>query len=293
MAAPEEKFARRRLRNSYISTTVSITLVLFMLGLTGTILLFAREISVRVKENYTFTIYMQEAAPQNEILRFQKYLDTRDAIRSTQYITSAEASAAYAKEIGEDFVALIGKSPIPDLIEIKVKSEYTNLDSLKSLESDIKSREIVSDFRYNRGLIEKVNENLRKFGAVLAAFSILLLVIAFALINNTIRLAVFANRFIIRSMQMVGATQAFIRKPFLIRGIVQGGISGLLSIIMLLASYHFINMRIENLITPVYLDLLLMLFGFVLLSGILITLLSTWFAVRRYLRIKTDLLYQY
>lgn len=293
MAAPEEKFARRRLRNSYVSTTVSITLVLFMLGLTGTIIIFAREISRKVKENYSFTIYMQEDAPEQEILRFQKYLDTRESVKSTKFISSEEASAEYAREIGEDFVALIGKSPIPNLIEMRVKSEYANLDSLKGLEADIASREIVSDFRYNRGLIDQVNENLNHFGIALGAFSILLLIIAFALINNTIRLAVFANRFVIRSMQMVGATQAFIRKPFLIRGLLQGAVSGLIANLLLLVSYHFINLNIENLITLEHLDLLLVLFGFVLLSGLAITVVSTWLAVRRFLRIKTDLLYQY
>lgn len=293
MAAPEEKFARRRLRNSYISTTVSITLVLFMLGLTGTIIIFAREISRKVKENYSFTIYMQEGAPEQEILRFQKYLDTRESVKSTKFISSEEASAEYAREIGEDFVALIGKSPIPNLIEMRVKSEYANLDSLKGLEAEIAGREVVSDFRYNRGLIDQVNENLNHFGIALGAFSILLLIIAFALINNTIRLAVFANRFVIRSMQMVGATQAFIRKPFLIRGLLQGAVSGLIANLLLLVSYHFINLNIENLITLEHLDLLLVLFGFVLLSGLAITVVSTWLAVRRYLRIKTDLLYQY
>ena len=264
-----------------------------MLGLTGTIIIFAREITRKVKENYSFTIYMQEDAPEQEILRFQKYLDTRESVKSTKFISSAEASAEYAREIGEDFTALIGKSPIPNLIEMRVKSEYANLDSLKGLETDIAGREIVSDFRYNRGLIDQVNENLRHFGIALGAFSILLLIIAFALINNTIRLAVFANRFIIRSMQMVGATQAFIRKPFLVRGLLQGVASGLIANLLLLVSYHFINLNIENLITLDHLDMLLVLFGFVLLSGLAITVVSTWLAVRRYLRIKTDLLYQF
>lgn len=293
MASQEEKFARRRLRNSYISTSVSITLVLYMLGLTGTIILFAHEISVRVRENYSFTIYMSDNAPETEIMRFQKYLDTREAVKSTRYISSEEASAAYAEEIGEDFISLIGKSPIPNQIELRVKSDYANLDSLKSLEAEIAGRDIVADFHYNRGLIEQVNDNLHKFGYALALFSFLLLVIAFALINNTIRLAVFANRFIIRSMQMVGATQHFIRKPFMIRGLIQGAVSAVGSIVLLLLTYHLINTEIENLITLAHMDLLLVLFAFVLLLGICITLFSTWLAVRRYLRIKTDLLYQY
>ncbi len=264
-----------------------------MLGLTGTVIIFAREISVRVKENYSFTIYIADNTPETEILRFQKYLDTRNSVKSTRFISSDESSAAYAEDIGEDFIELIGKSPIPDQIELRVKSEYANLDSLKSLETDIAARPIVADFHYNRGLIEQVNENMHKFGVILIGFSLLLLIIAFALINNTIRLAIFANRFIIRSMQMVGATQKFIRRPFLNKGIIQGVISGFISIILLLLTFFVINREVENLITIEYLDLLLILFAFVLLLGMIIAWISTWLAVRRYLRIKTDLLYHY
>jgi cell division transport system permease protein len=293
MTKQEEKFARRRLRNSYISTSISITLVLYMLGLTGAIILFAREISVRVKENYSFTIYMNDEAPQTDIMRFQKYLDTREAVKSTRFISSMEASEAYAQDIGEDFLEIIGKSPIPDQIELRVKSDYANLDSLKGLEADIAGRPIVADFHYNRGLIDKVNENMKKLGVMLSGFGLLLFAIAFALINNTIRLAVFANRFIIRSMQMVGATQGFIRKPFLVRGVYQGLISGFLSILLLTGTFLLINSEVENLITLAHLDLLLVLFAFVLLLGVIIAWISTWLAVMRYLRLKTDLLYQY
>lgn len=293
MTKQEEKFARRRLRNSYISTSISITLVLYMLGLTGAVIIFAHEISVRVRENYSFTIYMADEVPVAEIMRFQKYLDTRDAVRSTRYISSEEASQAYALEIGEDFIEIIGKSPIPDQIELRVKAEYANLDSLKTLEEDIASREIIADFHYNRGLIDRVNENMKKLGVMLSGFSVILFIIAFALINNTIRLAVFANRFIIRSMQMVGATQRFIRKPFLARGVIQGIISGIASILLLILTFYMINREVENLITLDYLNLLIILFAFVLLLGVIISLIATWFAVRRYLRLKTDLLYQY
>jgi len=293
MSRQEERFAKRRLRNSYIGTSISITLVLYVLGLTGAVIIFAGVISVKVKENYSFTIYMADDVPEPEIMRFQKYLDTRDAVRSTRFISSEEASAEYAQTIGEDFVALIGKSPINDHIELRVKSEYANLDSLKGFEEDILSRPIVAEFHYNRGLIEQVNENMKHLGVMLLAFSALLFVIAFTLINNTIRLAVFANRFIIRSMQMVGATQHFIRRPFLKKGVIQGLISGILSIALLIGTFMLINKEIDNIINVEYLDLLLILFGFVLLLGIAIAYVSTWLAVHRYLRIKTDLLYQY
>jgi cell division transport system permease protein len=293
MSKQEERFARRRLRNSYIGTTISITLVLYMLGLTTSIVLFAREIAVKVKEHYSFTIFMADDTPETEILRFQKYLDTRDAVKTTRFKSSAEASEEYAREIGEDFVEMLGKSPISDQILLTIKAEYANADSLKSLENDILNRPMVAEFHYNKGLIDQVNRNMHKFGLVLLSFSILLFVIAFALINNTIRLAVFANRFIIRSMQMVGATQRFIRKPFLRKGLVQGVASALLSIIMLIGTFHVFNREVDPLVTLSHLDLLLVLFAFVLLLGILLVRVTTWLAVRRYLRLKTDQLYQY
>ncbi len=293
MSRQEERFARRRLRNAYIGTSISITLVLYMLGLTGAAMIFAQEVAVKVRENYSFTIYMADDVPEAEILRFQKYLDTRDAVRSTRFVSAEEASEEYARAIGEDFVALIGKSPINDHIELRIHADYANIDSLAGFEEDVLSRPIVSEFHYNRGLIEQVNENMQQFGLALVAFSVLLLFIAFALINNTIRLAVFANRFIIRSMQMVGATQRFIRKPFLKRGVVQGTISGVLCIGLLIGTFVLINREIDHIITFAYLEPLLVLFGFVLLLGIMIAYISTWFAVRRYLRIKTDLLYHY
>jgi cell division transport system permease protein len=293
MSGQEERFAKRRLRNSYIGTSVSITLVLYMLGLTGAVIIFAHEIAVKVKENYSFTIYMDDETPQAEILRFQKYLDTRDAVRSTRFISSEEATEQYIQEIGEDFVSLIGKSPINHHIELRVKSEYANMDSLKGFEQDLMSRPMVADFHYNRGLIEQVNENMQRFGLLLFAFSGLLLIIAFTLINNTIRLAVFANRFIIRSMQMVGATQRFIRRPFLRKGVLQGLLSGFLCNLLLVGSFVLFNKKIDHMVTIEHLDLLIVLFAFVFLLGILIAYISTWLAVRRYLRIKTDQLYLY
>jgi cell division transport system permease protein len=293
MSKQEERFARRRLRNSYISTTISITLVLYMLGLTGSIVLFAREIAVKVKEHYSFTIFMADQTPETEILRFQKYLDTREAVKTTRFKSSAEASEEYSREIGEDFVEMLGKSPISDQILLTIKAEYANADSLKPLEDDILSRPMVAEFHYNKGLIDQVNHNMHKFGMVLLAFSILLFVIAFALINNTIRLAVFANRFIIRSMQMVGATQRFIRRPFLRKGLVQGMVSALLSILMLIGTFHLFNREVDPIVTLDHLDLLLVLFAFVLLLGVLLVRITTWLAVRRYLRLKTDQLYQY
>jgi len=293
MSKQEERFARRRLRNSYIGTTISITLVLYMLGLTSSIVLFAREIAVKVKEHYSFTIFMADDTPETEILRFQKYLDTREAVKTTRFKSSAEASEEYAREIGEDFVEMLGKSPISDQILLTIKAEYANADSLKSLENDILNRPMVAEFHYNKGLIDQVNSNMHKFGMVLLSFSILLFVIAFALINNTIRLAVFANRFIIRSMQMVGATQRFIRRPFLRKGLVQGVVSALFSNLLLIGTFHLFNREVDPIVTLAHLDLLLVLFAFVLLLGILLVRVTTWLAVRRYLRLKTDQLYQY
>ncbi len=293
MAKPIEKYAKRRLRKSYLTTTISITLVLYMLGVIASIMLIAHELSVYVKENYAFTIYLHEGSQETDIVRLQKILETKAAVKFTEYKSAEEASKAYEEELGEEFTAIIGENPLPAIIELHVNATHANSDSLSVLKNDIERHAIVSDVQYPGGLINKVNANMEKIGLVLLGFSIILFLIALALINNTIRLAIFANRFIIKSMQLVGATQRFIRKPFVARSILQGLISGVLAIVLLIITFYYINQHIENLFNRNHLDLLLILSAFVILLGILISWIATIFAVRKYLRISNDLLYYF
>jgi len=291
MAKQEVKFTKRRLRSSYITTIVSISLVLFLLGLLGLIGLHAKKLSDFVKENIGFSVIMKDGVKEARIIELQKYLDLADFVKSTEYITKEEAAEDLTKDLGEDFLGFLGYNPLLPSIDIRLEAEYANIDSLTIIEQQLITDPNVKEVFYQKSLVHLVNQNIKKISFVLLGFSVLLLVISIALINNTIRLSVYSKRFLIKSMQLVGATQYFIRKPFVINGIIHGLIAALIAIILLMGILYFSQKEIPEMINLQEIDLFLTLFGFVTLLGIIISWLSTYLAVRKYLRIKTDDLY--
>ena len=293
MAKQEEAIVGRRLKTSYISTVVSITLVLFVLGLLGLVMLHARKLSDHVKENLGFSVILHDNAKPAEISHLQKTLDVMPAVKSTEYVSSDMAAETLMVELGEDFVEFLGYNPLFPSIEVRLVASYANPDSLVLFEEEVMKNRIVREVHYQKDLVSSVNDNVKKIGLGLLAFSLLLLVIAFALINNTIRLSVFSKRFLIKSMQLVGATQSFIRKPFVIKGVVQGLIGALLAILFLLGVLYAGQKQIPELITFQDTRMLLSLFVMVIVLGIVISWISTHMAVKKYLRIKTDYLYLY
>lgn len=293
MAGNDETFARRRLTTSYISTVVSMILVLYMLGLFGFVLLHAKKLSDYVKENIGLTLMLNETAKEADVQMFQKSLDASDYIRSTKFISKENAAKVLQKELGEDFVSFLGYNPLSSSIEIKVKANYANNDSLAKINSKLKQNKIVDEVFYQKSLVDVINENLKKISIFLLGFSGLLLIIAIALINNTIRLSVYSKRFLIKTMQLIGATQRFIRKPFMIKGILQGIIGSIVSIVLLILTIGFAQKQIPELIDLQDIDLFLLLFVFVIVLGVFLSWISTYFAVRKYLKIKTDNLYYY
>ena len=291
MANQEEKYARRRLKGSYITTVVSISLVLFMLGLLGLIILHTKKLSDYVKENIGFSIIMKENVKEAGIIQLQKVLDATAYVKSTEYITKEEAAQQFKEELGEDFTSFLGYNPLLPTIEVRFKAEYANNDSLTIIKDKILANTNVKEVWYQESLVDVVNSNLRKIGLIILGFSALLLVISIALINNTIRLSVYSKRFLIRSMLLVGATRSFISRPFVWKGIVQG-IVGAFIAIMLLAGLIFLSQReLPELVNLQQIDLYLSLFGIVVILGILITWFSNYLAVRKYIKIKTDFLY--
>lgn len=222
MARQEDKYTRRRLQSSYITTVVSISLVLFMLGLLGLIIFHAKKLSDYVKENIGFSIIMKENVKEAGIIKLQKTLDATDYIKSTEYITKEQAAKEFTEELGEDFTSFLGYNPLLPTIEVRFKAAYANNDSLSVIKDKILADENVKEVFYHESLVNVVNKNVRKIGIIIFGFSALLLIIAIALINNTIRLSVYSKRFIIRSMQLVGATRQFISKPFILKGVLQG-----------------------------------------------------------------------
>ena len=293
MARKEDIIVGRRLKTSYISTVVSITLVLFVLGLLGLIIMHARKLSDHVKENIAISVILLDNASPADINHLQKTLDVMPSVNTTEYISQEKAAEQLMADLGEDFVAFLGYNPLHPTLEVRLRAEYANPDSLVIFEKELLGNRIVKEVDYQKDLVHLVNENVGKIGFVLLIFSGLLMVIAFALINNTIRLSVFSKRFLIKSMQLVGATQSFIRKPFVIKGIVQGIIGATIAIGLLILSLYTAQRQIPELAAFQDMEMLFSLFVLVILLGIVISWVSTYFAVRKYLKIKTDYLYFY
>lgn len=291
MTNPEEKYTRRRYKSSLFTTIVSITLVLTMLGLLALTIVHARKLSDYVKENIGFRVYLKEDAAAEDIIILQQRLDGSTFVKSSQYISPEEAARELTAELGENFIDFLGYNPLPPSIDLRIKAGYANVDSLEVIENLLMNEIVVKEVFYQKSLVQLINKNVRRISMVLLGFSALLLLIAMALINNTIRLSVYSNRFIIRTMKLVGATRAFIGRPFIRRGILQGLYSALLAILILSAVLYFLMKQIPELINLYDLYLYLAVFGLVIVTGIFLAWVSTFFAVRKYIRMKEDELY--
>ena len=293
MAEKENKYSKRRLKTSYLSTIVGMTLVLYMLGLLGLIVMHAKKLSDYVKENIGFTIFLNEDVNEADIIQLQKTLDARAYVKSTEYITKDKAAKDLQKDLGEDFINFLGYNPLSASIDVRLKAGFANSDSLTVLENELVKNKNVKEVSYQKSLISMVNENLRKISLIILGFSSLLLIIAIALINNTIRLSVYSKRFLIRTMQLIGATENFIRKPFIYKGIMQGIIGSVIAIVLLVFTLYFAQKEVPELKELQDAVLFIKLFIFVTILGVIISWISTYMAVRKYLKIKTDLLYNH
>ncbi len=283
--------ARRKLRSSYFTTIISIALVLFVLGIIGLLLLNANRLSTYVKENLGFTILLKDNARNAEVKRLEKLLTTSDFIKSTEYIDKDRAAKELQDELGEDFVDFLGYNPLLSSIDVKLYAEYTSPDSIAKIEKILLEFPQIKEVYYQKNLVHLVHKNVNRISIVLSIFAILLLTIAIALINNTIRLSVYSKRFLIRTMQLVGATKGFIRKPFLAQGIVHGFMGAAIAIVLLAGLIYVTSKELAEVVGFQNLDLIFILFGLVILLGILITFISTYFSVNKYLRLSTNELY--
>ena len=291
MTKREERSQHRKLQSSRATALISITLVLFMVGLLGLIVLHAQKLSEYVRENIGFSIIMKENVREAEIVQLQKTLDASEFVKSTEYITPEQAAEELTEDHGEDFIGFLGYNPLLPSIELKLQADYTSIDSLEMIESQILANPDVKEVYYQKDLVHLINRNIRRIGLVILGFSALLLIIAVALINNTIRLSVYSKRFLIRTMQLVGATGSFIRRPFLWSGILQGVLAAFIAIIFLGVILYVSREEVPDLVNLQDLTLIASLFGMVVIAGIVLTYLSTWFAVKKYLRAKADRLY--
>ncbi len=282
---------RRRLTTSYLTSVVSITLVLFLLGIAGTLILNTKKLSDYVKENIGISVYLTDDAREVDILNLQKMLDAKRYVRETKYITKEQAAEEFQKEHGEDFIGFLGYNPLPSSIDVKLIASYANPDTFAVLEKEFRAYAQVADVSYQKDLIFEVNENIRKVSMAIFVLCILLFVIATTLINNTIRLTVYSKRFVIRTMQLVGAYHSLIRRPFILRGITQGLLAGLFAIVLLIAALYIAEKQLGDIFSFGDLKILAIVFGSILVAGILIAWISTLFSVNKYLKMKTDNLY--
>ncbi len=292
--AGKDLSTKRRLQTSYITTVVSITLVLFILGLMGILILNSKKLSNYVKENIGFSVIINDNAKEADIIKLKKELDAKPYVKSTKFVSKDEAAAEFKKELGEDFVKFIGYNPLAASIDVKLYADYANVENISKIEKDLKShKKLIKEVYYQKNLISLVNKNVKKISAVLFIFSILLLMISWALINNTIRLSVYSKRFIIKTMQLVGATKGFIRKPFLNSSSLAGVIGGIFANLMLIGTIHLTQQEFSEAINFKQIDILVILFAGIFLLGIIIARISAYFAVNKYLKIKgVDLYYK-
>lgn len=265
--------------------------MLFMLGLLGLLILSAKNVSDHVKENIGFQIYLKDDAKEADINRMQKLLDAKVYIKSSEYISKEKAYQIYKDEVGDDYATVLDYNPLPASIDLRLNAAYANNDSIVWIKQEINEFPVVKEFDYRETLVDLINQRVGSISIYFLLFIGLLMIIAIALINNTIRLSIYSKRFLIRTMQLVGATQGFIRKPFIINGILQGVYASVIAIGMLMSVVYFVLTEVPDFLKVIDRQLLLSLFGLVILSGIIISGLSITLAVRKYLRIELDDLY--
>lgn len=291
MAEQNNKFAKRKLQSSFITTIVSISLVLFMVGLLGLLVLQSKKLSDFVKENIQLSVILKDHAKEAEVEQFQKMLDASGFVKSTEFISKDKAARDLQEELGEDFVNFIGYNPLLSSIDVRLKADYANTASLREIEKKLLKYKFVKEVFYQKSLVDLVNENLQSIGWGILGISSLLGFISIVLINNTIRLSLYSKRFLIKTMQLVGATKGFIRRPFLLRSMINGIYGSVIACALLMGLIYFIQVEFPEVIEVNDLFNFLILFGGVTMAGILISVLSTFFSVKKYLRMKLDDLY--
>ena len=291
MGKQENKIMRRRLRNAYLSSVISISLVLLLVGVASLLLVNAKAISDYFKENMQVSVMLKQTIDESEGLKYKEELDKQPFIRSSAFISREQGRYEMEQLLGEGFLDVFETAPIPVSIDITLNAEYVSADSIEVVKARILDSQFVEEVVYQRSLVDALNANLSKISMVLSIFIALLLFISFVLINNTVRLNVFARRFTIHTMKLVGATRSFIRAPFLVQSLFQGVFAAVISILALVGGLYFVRNEFEQLFEVFRMELLLVVLGIVLVSGMLICLLSTWMVVNKLLSLNKDELY--
>jgi cell division transport system permease protein len=291
MSKSFEKYQKKRLRSSYLSVIISIALVLFLVGLLGLMVLKTQALAQHFREQVTLNVFLKETTDINQITDFKKLIQEKDYSQKVDYISKESAAESMQEDIGQDFLEFLGTNPLKDVINIHLKSDFVTGEKMKEIEKSLLQNEMVYEVTYDKPLIELLNKNIKRISLWILIFSGLLTLIAVVLINSSIRLSVYSKRFTIKTMQMVGATKSFIRRPFILTSIKLGILGALLAIIALIGLLYYIEIQIPEISLLNNINLLLIVFLGVLFLGIIISWISTFFATRRFLNLRTHELY--
>jgi len=283
--------SKTKLRSSYLTLVVSVSLVLFLLGVLGLVLINAKELSDYFRESLSFSVMLNDDAKEADIRMLQKDLDGKLYVKSTEYVSKDEAALKMKEDLGEDFINFLGDNPLPPSIDVYLYASYTSPDSVAKIEKYVLEYPFVKEVYYQESLLFLINENVRKISFFLLIMSSFLFLISLTIINNTIRLSIYSRRFLIRTMQLVGATRSFIRRPFLVQSAFQGLMAALLAMGLLMGLLYLIEKEFFLMFNFESTNLLILLGVSLIIIGVLINIISTFFSVNRYLSISEDELY--
>ena len=291
MARSIDSFNKRRLLTSYFSVIVSITLVLFLLGFFGFLVFSTKKLANHFKEQVTVTILIKDEAKSADIAQLQKTLSVASFVKSLRFISKDEAAETFSKDIGEDFVSFIGTNPLQNVIDLSLKADYAEPDRMAEIKRELEQNSFVSEVVYDQSLVALIHENVNRIGLITLVFSALFTFVSVLLINASIRLSIYSKRFIIKTMQLVGATRSFIRRPFIRTNVRLGILSAFLAILLfygallaIVKSYPEFSILLDK-------TILCIVFIGIFAMGILISWLSTYFATQRFLNLNTNDLY--
>ncbi|MGM5469372.1 cell division protein FtsX [Flavobacteriaceae bacterium LMO-SS05] len=291
MSTSFDQFQKRKLISSYLSVVISIALVLFLLGCLGLLVLNAKTISDNFKEQVVVSIYLKDSAKGVELEQLEKSLAMADYTKSSIYVSKEEAAELMKAEYGEDFLDNVGQNPLQNSIDVHLKADFVTSETLTKITEDLSQKDFIQEVRYDNDLVELMNNNVKKITFWVLVISALFTLIAVLLINSSIRLAVYSKRFIIKTMQMVGATKSFIRKPFILKSVQLGIVGAFIALIGMSIVLYYINQTFPELQLQQKPLTITFLFVGVFGIGVLITWVSTFIATQRFLNLKTDHLY--
>jgi len=291
MSSSYDKFQKRRLISSYFSVVLSVFLVLFLVGILGLFVLNSKKLSDDFKEQIAMTVFFKEEAHDTILKNFASELKTAKYVKSSVFVSKEDAAKVHTEIIGEDFMTFLGANPLQNSFDIHLKADYIDSNNIRKIESKLRENPMISDIVYDKQLVNLVNDNIKKVSMWILIISGFLTLVAVLLINSSMRLSIHSNRFIIKTMQMVGATKAFIRKPFIWKSIKLGLIGSALAVVSLIITLLYLDSSYPNLgILDEKFLIALVLLG-VVAVGVIITWVSTYFATQRFLNLRTDDLY--